>query len=65
VKRSNTLDLGHNAVAPALAYATALYATLVQFGKTSDLLSEPLSFSGTQNAGRIRNRTLRASYAKD
>jgi hypothetical protein len=53
------LDLGHDAVAPELAYVTARYAALTPFGKVTTLLSELLPMSGAQNAGTVRNRTLR------
>src|SRR5215212_386031 len=53
------LDLGQDAVAPELAYVTARYAALVPFGKVATLLSELLPVSGAQNAGTVRNRTLR------
>src|SRR5271166_1928723 len=57
------LDLGNDAVAPELAYVTARYAALAPFGKTADLLSELLPISGAQNAGTVRNRTLRVGEA--
>jgi hypothetical protein len=53
------LDLGKDAVAPELAYVTAKFAALVPFGKVATLLSELLPVSGAQNAGTVRNRTLR------
>jgi hypothetical protein len=53
------LDLGNDAVAPELAYVTARYAALAPFGKVAVLLSELLPMSGAQNAGTVRNRTLR------
>src|SRR4051812_29350258 len=53
------VDLGQDAVAPELAYVTARYAVLVPFGKVATLLSELLPISGAQNAGTVRNRTLR------
>src|SRR4051812_24277056 len=53
------LDLGKDAVAPELAYVTAKFAALAPFGKVSALLSELLPMSGAQNAGTVRNRTLR------
>jgi len=56
---SPALDLGHDAVAPELAYVTARYAALTPFGKVATLLSELLPMSGAQNAGTVRNRTLR------
>jgi len=46
-------------VAPELAYVTARYAALTPFGKVTTLLSELLPMSGAQNAGTVRNRTLR------
>src|SRR5271166_4335776 len=53
------LDLGNDAVAPELAYITARYAALAPFAKVAALLSELLPISGAQNAGTVRNRTLR------
>jgi hypothetical protein len=53
------LDLGHDAVAPELAYVTARYAALAPFGKVAVLLSELLPISGAQNAGTVLNRTRR------
>src|SRR3954471_3414513 len=53
------LDLGKDAVAPELAYVTAQFAALAPFGKVATLLSELLPISGAQNAGTVRNRTLR------
>jgi len=53
------LDLGHDAVAPELAYVTARYAALAPFGKVASLLSELLPIGGAQNAGTVRNRTRR------
>ena len=53
------MDLGQDAVAPELAYVTARYAALVPFGKVATLLSELLPMGGAQNAGTVRNRTLR------
>ncbi len=50
-------------MAPELAYVTARYAALVPFGKVADLLSELLPISGAQNAGTVRNRTMRAGEA--
>src|SRR4051812_39218242 len=52
------LDLGAGP-APELAYVTAKFAALVPFGKVAALLSELLPISGAQNAGTVRNRTLR------
>src|SRR4051794_16897367 len=52
------LDLGVG-LAPELAYVTAKFAALAPFGKVATLLSELLPISGTQNAGTVRNRTLR------
>src|SRR5215212_1454275 len=46
-------------VAPELAYVTARSAALVLFGKIATLLSDLLPVSGAQNAGTVRNRTLR------
>jgi hypothetical protein len=59
VKSFGVLDLGHDAVAPELAYVTARYAALTPFGKVAVLLSELLPIDGAQNAGTIRNRTQR------
>src|SRR6185436_10692266 len=53
------LDLGAGTVAPELAYVTAKFAALAPFGKVATLLSELLPISGAQNAGTVRNRTLR------
>ena len=53
------LDLGQDAVAPELAYVTAKFAALAPFGKVAALLSELLPMGGAQNAGTVRNRTLR------
>jgi hypothetical protein len=53
------VDLGEGAVAPELAYVTARYAALVPYGKAAALLSELLPLGGAQNAGTVRNRTLR------
>src|SRR5208337_3933686 len=50
-------------VAPELAYVTARYAALAPFGKVADLLSELLPVSGAQNAGTVRNRTMRVGEA--
>src|SRR3954468_11391453 len=52
------LDLGAGP-APELAYVIAKFAALVPFGKVATLLSELLPISGAQNAGTVRNRTLR------
>src|SRR3954462_3040202 len=51
-------DLGPGP-APELAYVTAKFAALAPFGKVAALLPEPLPISGAQNAGTVRNRTLR------
>src|SRR4051812_699356 len=59
VKSFAALDLGQDAVAPELAYVTAKFAALAPFGKVATLLSELLPISGAQNAGTVRNRTLR------
>jgi hypothetical protein len=59
VKSFGVLDLGHDAVAPELAYVTARYAALVPFGKVAVLLSELLPLSGAQHASTVRNRTRR------
>jgi hypothetical protein len=53
------LDLGHDAVAPELAYVTARYAALAPFGKVAVLMSELLPIGGAQNAGTVRNRSRR------
>src|SRR4051812_31356513 len=53
------LNLGKDAVAPELAYVTAQFAALAPFGKVATLLSELLPMGGAQNAGTVRNRTLR------
>src|SRR3954453_15952265 len=53
------LKLGKDAVAPELAYVTAKFAALAPSGKVATLLSELLPLSGAQNAGTVRNRTLR------
>src|SRR4051812_49774349 len=53
------VDLGAGP-APELAYVTAKFAALAPFGKVAALLSELLPISGAQNAGTVRNRTLRA-----
>src|SRR5215217_68328 len=58
-KSFGVLDLDHDALAPELAYVTARYAALAPFGKVAALLSELLPISGAQNAGTVRNRTLR------
>src|SRR5271165_4201056 len=63
VKSFAALDLGNDAVAPELAYVTARYAALAPFGKVAALLSELLPISGAQNAGTVRNRTLRVGEA--
>ena len=47
------------AVAPELAYVTAKFAALAPFGRVASLLSELLPVSEAQNAGTVRNRTLR------
>src|SRR3954463_3145663 len=52
------LDLGPGP-APELAYVTTKFAALAPFGKVAALLSELLPISGAQNAGTVRNRTLR------
>jgi hypothetical protein len=53
------LELEAATVAPELAYVTARYAALAPFGKVAALLSELLPIDGAQNAGTVRNRTLR------
>src|SRR3982751_710359 len=47
------------AAAPELAYVTAKFAALAPFGKVAALRSELLPMGGAQNAGTVRNRTLR------
>ena len=59
VKSFSALDLGHDAVAPEVAHVTARYAALAPFSKVAVLLSELLPITGAQNAGTVRNRTLR------
>jgi len=59
VKSFAVLDLDAATVAPELAYVTARYAALAPFGKVAALLSELLPIAGAQNAGTVRNRTLR------
>jgi hypothetical protein len=56
-------DLEAATVAPELAYVTARYAALAPFGKVADLLSELLPISGAQNAGTVRNRSMRVGEA--
>ena len=51
VKSFGVLDLGHDAVAPELAYVTARYAALAPFGKVAVLLDELLPISGAQERG--------------
>jgi hypothetical protein len=62
-KSSAAFDLEAATVAPELAYVTARYAALAPFGKVANLLSELLPISGAQNAGTVRNRTMRAGEA--
>src|SRR5277367_5092373 len=62
-KSSAAFDLEAATVAPEPAYVTARYAALAPFGKVADLLSELLPISGAQNAGTVRNRTMRAGEA--
>ncbi|MGI4944535.1 MAG: ISKra4 family transposase [Janthinobacterium lividum] len=57
------LDLEAATVAPELAYVTSRYAALAPFGQVAALLSELLPISGAQNAGTVRNRTLRVGEA--
>jgi len=57
------LDFEAATVAPELAYVTARYAALAPFGQVAALLSELLPISGAQNAGTVRNRTLRVGEA--
>src|SRR3954453_6912216 len=52
------LDLGAGP-APELAYVTAKFAAVAPFGKVAAFLSELLPLSGAQNAGTVRDRTLR------
>jgi len=56
-------DLEAATVAPELGYVTARYAALAPFGKVADLLLESLPINGAQNAGTVRNRTMRAGEA--
>ena len=58
-KSFTVLDLEAATAAPELAYVTARYAALAPFGKVAALLSDLLPISGAQNAGTVRNRTLR------
>src|SRR3954465_8474587 len=58
-KSCAALDLGKDAVAPERTYVTAKFAALAPFGKVAALLSELLPMGGAQNAGTVRNRTLR------
>ena len=58
-KSFTALDFGHDAVAPELAYVTARYEALALFGKVAVLLCELPPISRAQNAGTVRNRTLR------
>src|SRR6202161_4492412 len=53
------IDIEAASVAPERAYLTARYAALAPFGKVAALLSDLLPISGAQNAGTVRNRTLR------
>jgi hypothetical protein len=53
------LELEAATVAPELAYVTARYAALARFGKVAARLSELRPINGAQNAGTVRNRTLR------
>jgi hypothetical protein len=57
------IDIEAASVAPELAYLTARYAALAPFGKVADLLSELLPVRGAQNAGTVRNRTMRVGEA--
>jgi hypothetical protein len=57
------LDLDAATVAPELAYVTARYGGLAPFGQVAALLLELLPISGAQNAGTVRNRTLRVGEA--
>jgi hypothetical protein len=59
VQSFGVLDLGHDGVAPELAYVTARYTAWAPFGKVAVLLSELMPINGAQNAGTIRNRTQR------
>ena len=56
-------DLEAATVAPELTYVMARYAALPPFGKVAGLLSDLLPISGAQNAGTVRNRTMRAGEA--
>jgi hypothetical protein len=62
-KSAAAFDLEAATVAPELAFVTARYAALAPFGKVADLLSELLPISGAQNAGTVRNRTMRVGAA--
>lgn len=62
-RSSAAFDLEAATVAPELAFVTARYAALAPFGKVADLLSELLPIGGAQNAGTVRNRTMRAGEA--
>ena len=62
-KRDAIVGLEAATVAPELAYVTARYAALAPFGKVADLLSALLPVSGAQNAGTVRNRTMRVGEA--
>ncbi len=57
------LNLEAATVAPELAYVTSRYAALPPFGQVTALLSELLPVSRAQNAGTVRNRTLRVGEA--
>ena len=57
------LDLEAATVAPELAYVTARYAALASFSQVAALLSELLPIDRAQNAGAVRNRTLRVREA--
>ena len=57
------LSLEAATVAPEPAYLTARYAALAPFAKVATLLAELLPINGVQNAGTVRNRTLRVGKA--
>jgi hypothetical protein len=57
VQSFGVLDLGHDGVAPELAYVTARYAALAPFGKVAVLLSELMPINGAPVPSE--NRTQR------
>ena len=62
VKSFGVVDLGHDAVAPELAYVTARYAALAPFGKVAALLDELLPIGGAKT--RVRFETGRSGWAR-